>query len=107
MTVQHGQQRSSEIRARSEGCKPESQSRSMGAFRPASEEHGTYQVGTSGENSGESNPISTGQQSGEAVAGKVLSQLIDETEKQLAYHEQQAEILRERRNELKAIEIKE
>lgn len=107
MTVQHGQQRSSEIWTGYQGCKPESESRSMGTFRSASEEHGSYQVGTSGENSRESYFVGTGEQPGQTISGKIISQLVEETEKQLAYYEQQSEILRERLTELKAIEIKE
>jgi hypothetical protein len=110
MTAQYGQQRSPQIGTGSERCKPEGQSGSMGAVSTASAKHGSYEVGASGENSNESNTVVTGEGASTGISGKLVRQLVNENEKQLAYHEQQAkyhqqqsELTRQRIEELKQI----
>jgi len=102
MKTKDGKQRTPEGQRYKRG-QPKSEPRSVGAFPSTSAEHGTYAVGAGRENSDESNTVVTGQQSIGELSGKLVSQLIDETEKQLAYYEQQAEVLRDRLKELKQI----
>ena len=75
----------------------------MGTFSGVGAESGTYQVGTCGKDSHESDISVVGGGSSEGIAGKLLSQLIAEANKQLAYYEQQATLLRVRVEELKQI----
>ncbi|GAX46270.1 hypothetical protein NIES4075_72910 [Tolypothrix sp. NIES-4075] len=103
MEVKNGRKRTSQVGERSEGSKFEGQPRSMGAFPATSSGNGSYQVRTSGEDSNESNTPIAGEHAANQVTGKFVSQLIDETEKQLAYYEEQAELLRNRLEELRRI----
>ncbi|MBG1240991.1 hypothetical protein [Nostoc sp. NZL] len=103
MESKNGKNGSSKFRQGSEGSQLEGESRSVGAFSAASSEHGSYQIATLGADSYKSDTFVTGQQSIGEFSGKLVSQLIDETEKQLAYYEQQAEVLRDRLKELKQI----
>jgi hypothetical protein len=101
MEIKNGKQRSSEIRQGSQRGKFESESRSMGTFQSVSTEHGSYPVATAREDRDKANTSRRKPING--ISGKIVSQLIEETEKQLAYHEQQAEVLRERLKELKQV----
>ncbi|MEH2236016.1 hypothetical protein [Nostoc sp.] len=102
MKSTNGKQRTSEGQ-RYERGQPESEPRGMGAFPGTSSEYGSYEVGTSGEDSHKSNPVIAGGCTTNQISGKLVSQLIDETEKQLAYYEEQVEVLRDRLKELKQI----
>ncbi|MBN3924020.1 hypothetical protein [Nostoc sp. NMS4] len=75
----------------------------MGAFPGTSSEYGSYKVGASREDSDKSNTVVTGGCTTSQIPGKLVSQLIDETEKQLAYYEEQVEVLKDRLKELKEI----
>jgi hypothetical protein len=101
MEIKNGENRSSKVWQRSERSELESESRSVGTFPAVSAEYGSYQVRTGREDSNKSDTFISGEQSIGEISGKIISQLINETEKQLAYHEEQAEVLRERIQELK------
>ncbi|AFZ59391.1 hypothetical protein H6G54_00750 [Anabaena cylindrica FACHB-243] len=64
---------------------------------------GTHQVGTGRENSHRTDTSILGGESIEGISGKLVGQLIDETEKQLAYYDQQSQLLRVRLQELREI----
>ncbi|MDZ8135137.1 MAG: hypothetical protein RM049_07510 [Nostoc sp. DedQUE04] len=105
MEIKNGRKRSSEVRQRNKGSQFESQSRSMGTLSETSAEPGTYSLGTSGEDSNKRDSHTSRSFTNNSIPGKIISQLVDETEKQLAYHEEQAEILRDRLKELKEVTI--
>ncbi len=90
-------------RTGNQGGKLKSESRCLGTFSGVSTEHGTYQIRACGEDSHKSDISVLRGESVEGIAGKLLSQLICEADKQLAYHEQQASLLRQRIEELKQI----
>ena len=101
MEVKHGENGTSEDRKNSNIGNLEGQSRSLGAFSSSSSEHGHDEVRASRENSQQGNSAATERQSLNGITGKIAGQLITETEKQLAYHEQQVEVLKDRLKELK------
>jgi len=103
MEGKNGRERSSEVWERSQGSKSKGESRSMGAFPTSSESYGSNQIGTCRKDSDKSDTLVAAKHSANEVTGKFVSQLIDETEKQLAYHEQQTELLRDRLKELRRI----
>ncbi|MEH1801395.1 MAG: hypothetical protein V7K64_27000 [Nostoc sp.] len=103
MTIKNGKQRSSEVRQGCEGSQFEGEPRSLGAFSCISGESWTYSLPAVREDCNESNTVIPGEWTVSGISGKLVSQLVNETEKQLAYYEQQAEILRERLKELKQI----
>ncbi|WP_100901169.1 hypothetical protein [Nostoc flagelliforme] len=103
MTIKNGKQRPSEVRQRCEGSEFEGEPRSLGTFSGFSGESGTYSFSVARENCDQPNTAISRKWSISEISGKLIGQLIDETEKQLAYYEQQAEILRERLEELKQI----
>ncbi len=103
MEVKNGRKRTPQVGERSERSELKSQPGSMGAIPTTSSGNGSYQVRTGGENSNESNTLIAGKHPANEVTGKFVSQLIDETEKQLAYYEEQAGLLRKRLEELRRI----
>lgn len=103
MEIKNATNRSSEVWKGSKGSQSESEPSSMGTLSTSSSEYGSNQVRTGRENSEPGNTVVTGERSSEGITGKIISQLTTETEKQLAYHEQQAAILRDRLNELKEL----
>ncbi|MFK0730025.1 MAG: hypothetical protein ACFKPT_25065 [Gloeotrichia echinulata GP01] len=76
----------------------------MGDASRVSTEYGTNQITVDGEDSDERDP-NPSRSSKNGISGKIVGQLIEETEKQLAYYEQQAELLKERLQELKQINL--
>jgi hypothetical protein len=106
MGIKYGRKRTTEIRATNEGSKPEGASRSLGAIPDSSGTTGTHPVGIGREDSHESDNFVGGDRPDSQISGKALEHLVEETRKQLAYHEQQAQILRTRLDELQAIDIK-
>lgn len=103
MTVKHGNQRPSKVR---QGCKRselKGEPRSLGAFSSIGRELRAYSLSTVREDSDAPNTVVTGEWAISGISGKLVSQLISETEKQLAYYEQQSETLRERLKELRQI----
>ncbi|RCJ34613.1 hypothetical protein A6769_22045 [Nostoc punctiforme NIES-2108] len=103
MTVKHGKQRSSKVRQGCQGSKFEGEPRSLGAFSNIGGESRAYSLPVAREDSNTPNTVITGEWAISGISGKLVSQLINETEKQLAYYEQQAETLRERLKELRQI----
>lgn len=75
----------------------------LGTTQATSAGNGTYQVGASREDSQGTNTFILGGGSSEGIAGKLIGQLINETEKQLAYYDQQSQLLKSRLQELKEI----
>ncbi len=82
METKNGKNGPSKFRQGSQGSQLESEPGSVGTFSAASSEHGSYQVTTLRADSDKPNTVVTGQQSASEIAGKLASQLIDETEKQ-------------------------
>ena len=82
METTNGKNGSSEFRQGSKRSQLESESRSVGAFSAASSEHGSYQIATLRTDSHKPDTVVTGQHSIGELSGKLVSQLIDETEKQ-------------------------
>ncbi len=103
MKVKDGKNGTTEDEGRSERRKPKSEPRSLGDVSNSSGEYGTYSVSAFGGNSYEQNTFIAGERTDERIAGKLVRQLIEETEKQLAYYEQQADALRKRLQELKKV----
>ena len=101
MELKDGKNRTSEDRQSSNIGNFEARSGSLGEFSISSTEHGHDEVRASGENSEQGNTVTSAQQSLNGIPGKIAGQLITETEKQLAYHEQQVEVLKDRLQELK------
>lgn len=81
----------------------EGRPRSVGAFPNTSKKHGTYQIAVGREDSDQPDILVTGEQSTIRITGKIHSQLINEIKKQLAYHQQQAEILKDTLTQLEQI----
>ncbi|PHJ56048.1 hypothetical protein VF14_36975 [Nostoc linckia z18] len=105
MERKNGKNRSPKIGQRSYRSELKGTSRSVGAIPRASANYGTHQIAAFRENSNKSNTNISRQYSDGAVTGEVVSQLIEEAEKQLTYHEQQAELLRDRLQELRQIPV--
>jgi hypothetical protein len=110
MAIKNGKNRTTKVGQGHKGGKPESQPRSMGDVPAPSAKHGTYQIGVGGKDSNESNTVVTGEQSSVEIGGKLIRQLVNENERQLAYHkqqaeyhEQQAELLKQRIEDLRQI----
>ncbi|MBG1263085.1 hypothetical protein [Nostoc commune] len=76
---------------------------SLGTVSDNGSRDGTYKIAVSGENSDKSNILVEGQQPLSGIPGKIVGQLIHENEKQLAYHEEQAQLIKDRIRELKQI----
>ncbi|BAY74166.1 hypothetical protein NIES25_05760 [Nostoc linckia NIES-25] len=105
MEIKNGRKRSSKVRQGDERSQSKSQSGSVGTVSDIGAEHGTYPIRTSGEDSNERDSNTSRSFANNTIPGKIISQLVEETEKQLAYHEQQAEILRNRLRELKQVNL--
>ncbi|MEH1938421.1 MAG: hypothetical protein V7L14_32905 [Nostoc sp.] len=81
----------------------EVRSGSLGTLSDNGSRDRTYQIAASRENSNQSNTVVERQQSLTGISGKIVNQLIHENEKQLAYHEGQAQLIKDRIRELKQI----
>jgi hypothetical protein len=101
--LEHGKSGKTENTRGCEGSKPQGKPRSLGKISISCREHGSHSITAARENSNKSNLSITGEPTGEAIAGKFVSQLIEETESQLAYYESQASILRGRLEELRKL----
>jgi hypothetical protein len=95
MKVKNGKPRQTKDKRRGDRGKPESESTRLGTVPSISGEHGSNALGASGDDSHQSNTTSTRKPTNGEFFGKIASQLIEEAEKQLAYHKQQTEILKE------------
>ena len=106
----NGKDRSPQPQEESENSKFTFGVGSLGTIPESSFKHESYEVRVSRENSNESNNLVAGERALDGVGGKLVRQLVNETEKQLAYHqqqseyhEQQAELLKQRLEDLKEI----
>lgn len=102
MDSNNGRTRSAQGKG-SERSKSKSEPSSMGTLSGASAEHGTHPIRASRKNSNKSNTVVAGEGSLEGISGKIIGQLVEETDKQLAYHKEQIKALEERRRELQQI----
>ncbi|WP_138500926.1 hypothetical protein [Nostoc sp. PA-18-2419] len=105
MERKNGKNRSPKIGQRSYRSELKSASGSVGAISGTSTDSGTYKIATFRENSDKSDIDISRQRSSSGITGEVVGQLIEETEKQLSYHEQQADLLRNRLKELRQIPV--
>lgn len=103
MEVKNGENRSSEGRQSSDISDFEARPRRMGDASGIGVGHGTNQITVGGNDSNQGNTFVPRGQTDEGIAGKIIRQLIDETEKQLAYHKNQVEALESRLVELNQI----
>ncbi|MBD2609518.1 hypothetical protein H6G81_34780 [Scytonema hofmannii FACHB-248] len=106
----NGKDRSPQSQEESENSKFTFGVGSLGTVSEPRFKYESYEVGVSREDSNESNNFVAGERASDGVGGKLVRQLVNETEKQLAYHqqqseyhEQQAELLKQRLEELKQI----
>ncbi|MEH2310741.1 MAG: hypothetical protein V7K35_04770 [Nostoc sp.] len=103
MENQNGKNRSSQLSEKSQNSQFEIRDGSLGTLPRTSPKHGFNQITIGGKDSDEPNSLVIGQWSDNGISGKIIGQLIDENEKQLAYHEQQAELIKDRIKQLKEI----
>ncbi len=100
MELKNGENRSSKDRESSNISHPETKPRFLGTASGTSSQHGSYSISIGRENSDTANILIANGESIRGVAGKIIRQLIEETEKQLAYHKEQVETLENRLREL-------
>ena len=81
----------------------ESEPKCLGVISVSGRELGTHQIGTRGENRHEPDTFVSGKLTDSVIAGKIAGQLVEEAEKQLAYHEEQVEVIREQLHVLREI----
>jgi hypothetical protein len=103
MEKTNGENRASQSKGRSEGSLHEGKPISVGTLSGFGRELRLESVGASREDSAKRNSSITGEHSTSEITGKIVGQLILEIEGQLAYHEQQAGILRDKLQSLKKI----
>ncbi|MEH2164553.1 MAG: hypothetical protein V7K38_26755 [Nostoc sp.] len=72
----------------------------MGSTSTISGEHGNDKIGVSRESGQQRDTASTGERSSNGITGEIVRQLIQETERQLAYYKTQASELEARLQEL-------
>ncbi|MEH2287188.1 hypothetical protein [Nostoc sp.] len=85
----NGKQRTPQQKGSNQISHIKSESRGMGIIPAFGRRLRDDKIGTSRENSYEPDTVSAGEWTGGGIAGKLISQLIDENEKQLAYHQEQ------------------
>ena len=81
----------------------EGRPRSVGAFPNTSQKYGAYQITVGREDSDQRDTVATREQSTIGITGKIHSQLINEARRQLAYHQQQVEVLKDALTQLEQI----
>jgi hypothetical protein len=101
MVVNNGKNRTPKIGQGDDIRNAESRPERMGIFPIVSQRHGTYEVSVSGNDSNEADTVISRGERYKGISGKLIGQLIEETQKQLAYHRTQTEVLEERLCELK------
>lgn len=101
----NGEDWAAECTQESENGKPSFGGRSLGGVSESSSKPGTYQIRTGREDSHKPNNSVGESFPSQSVSGKVISHLIEEARKQIAYHEQQADLLKERVKELEQINL--
>ncbi|MEH1765786.1 hypothetical protein [Nostoc sp.] len=87
--INDGKQRSPQQKGSNEISHLKSEPRGMGIIPAFGGEFGDYKIGTSRKDSDEPDANVRGQWTDRGISGKILGQLIDENEKQLAYHQEQ------------------
>lgn len=100
MGIKNAKDRSSKKRQSSDIRNFESNTRIVGVTSTISPESRNDQIGVSGENSQQTNTFSSRKRSSSGITGKIVRQLIEETERQLAYYKTQATELEARLQEL-------
>ena len=103
MKLKNDKNRTPEIRQGGDISHAEIKSRLLGITSRISHEYGNDSIGLSGEDSQSGDTFSTRGTPGDEIPGKILSQLIGETEKQLIYHREQANELEARLEELRQL----
>jgi hypothetical protein len=99
----NGKNRSSQPSEKSQNSQFEARDGSLGTLSRGSSEYGINQITVGGEDSDEPDIVVIGQWSNNGISGKIIDQLIQENERQLAYHEEQAELIRSRVKQLREI----
>ena len=99
MILKNAEQRKAESKGRDKRGKSEGKSTGLGIIPGISREYGNDEIRACGEDSHQRDSFESPKQE----FGKIIGQLIDETRKQLAYHEQQANNLMERLEELESL----
>ncbi|MHC5768939.1 MAG: hypothetical protein ACYTXI_25615 [Nostoc sp.] len=87
--INNGKQRSPQQEGSNQISHLESEPRGMGIIPAFGGEFGDYKIGTGRKNSDEPDTSFGGEWTDRGIPGKILGQLIDENEKQLAYHQEQ------------------
>lgn len=103
MRANDGKNRSSQVRESSNIGDAATNPRIMGVASTISLEHGNDEIRSGGEDSERRNTFSSRGQSNEGISGKIVGRLINETEKQLAYHKSQTSELEARLEELRQL----
>ncbi len=104
MEVEDAQNRTTEeVGKRKNIRNTEDRTGSLGTVQLASGKSGVNPIRTGGENCIQGDTSVSPNSSSSAVVGKIASQLIEEAEKELAYHQTQAEVLKDRIQALRAI----
>jgi hypothetical protein len=100
MGIEYGKNRPSKKRESGHIRDSESNAGIMGSTSTISREFGDDKIGVSGESGQQRDTASAGKRSSNGVTGEIVRQLIQETERQLAYHKNQASELEIRLQEL-------
>lgn len=103
MELNNDKQRTPKIREGSKGSKFEGESTSVETLSNSCRNTGVNTFPVSGENSQQRNTAIRRKQSSIGITGEVINQLVQETEKQLAYHSDQVKVLERRLKELSQI----
>ncbi|WP_414544301.1 hypothetical protein [Nostoc sp. CCY0012] len=100
MGITDAENRSSKKRESGDIRNSQSNTRIMGSTSPDGCQSGNDKIRISGENRQQTNTFGFGEGTENRISGKIVRQLIKETERQLAYHKIQASELETRLNEL-------
>jgi hypothetical protein len=103
MEIKDGEIRSPQSSQQPKNSQFTSGIRSLGSIPAGGSKHGVNTITVSGEDSCEPDTVVTGQQSDNGLPGKIVGQLFEENEKQLAYHQQQVEIIKARIESLRQV----
>jgi hypothetical protein len=87
--INNGKQRSPQQEGSNQISHIKSEPRSMGVIPAFGRELGHYEIGTGRKDSDEPDAAYRGEWTNSGISGKIIGQLIDENEKQLAYHQEQ------------------
>lgn len=108
--INDGKQRTTQQKRNNQISHLKSEPTGVGVIPGLGGEPGDNKIGTSGKDSDERNTAFRTEWTPTGIPGKIISQLVDENQKQLAYHEQQAkyhqqqaELLKQRIEQLKQI----